>query len=371
MTDAPRAFHLASLLAAVGTAASRRSYFIDAGRKAYLNLWVMLVGPSASRKSTAAGFGLQLYEGISEHLSDRALRVNRKIASIQGLLQFMSCGTEMCASRTVLDYEDEISTLLAKSKRDPMLKDLLLELHACPARLTNRTMNTPIEVKDAFLSMLACGVDTVLPDLLRKEQVKDGFLNRWAFFVARRDRKMPRSRALDDKRFNLIIKLLARRLHETEGEISLSTAAGELFDTWDTLFDDQRDELLGRTPNLVRKYACVYAIMSGTTQVEIAHVRAAITLALYNYECARRLNGKLGKTVLREREDRFLEKLLELGGEQVGLRDVYKPLDFSSAEGLETALALQQDGSVKIDQGRRKDQRLLRITDAGRSRLTV
>jgi hypothetical protein len=148
-TEAPEAFHLASLIAAAGCLIGRKAW-ICTPHPTFPNFYCLLIGKTGhTRKTTAYKFALDLL-GDASNLASARTKCLSGLASVEGLAAAMQ-GTEPCC---VLCVEDELKTLIKKGGQKAVgnLIPKLTELYNCPATFEVNTKNSPILVREPFLA---------------------------------------------------------------------------------------------------------------------------------------------------------------------------------------------------------------------------
>ena len=184
-TEAPRAFHLASLFAAAGCLLGR-NVWMETPHRIFANSYSLLIGETGfARKTTAARFATKL-----AHEAALVLGLKMKciygLASVEGLAAAMSEPGSTEPSR-VLVIEDEFRSLLAKGQQKAVsnLIPRLTELYSHLDSFEVNTRTNRIEVKQFFLSMLAASTGSWFTEYMRGSDVSGGFLNRWMVFAGR------------------------------------------------------------------------------------------------------------------------------------------------------------------------------------------
>jgi hypothetical protein len=328
-----------------------------------LNLWTLLLGASADRKSTAAGFGRDLFRDVAKWLDDRNLVFQDTFGTVLGLLDNMQHGP-------VLLGADEIMVLLERMRKSGDSVGLLNSAYECPTQLEHRTRTQVTIAQDPMLSVIGCGVLNSAADLFSSGESVNGFMNRWSLFAGRRQSEpIPVSPPLDQQRWNGFARALAEVLHLAEGEMGLDSGANALFtEFYRVVYSmDDPNNSIARTPAMARKYACIFAILERTKTVTLKTMEAGILLSIYNASCAAKVLGNSGSKGFLLQE--HLLRILKASGGEVGFRDAYTKLRLSAGELGKLVDGLNKRGLVITQticvRGQKKDVIQLPVSDPG------
>jgi hypothetical protein len=350
VSESPRSFHLGSFMAALGAATARRSYYVWGVKKVYLNIWTLLLGSTALGKGDGADYGLLLLRDLSQWLSDRRIQTIEDFKSVPALFLAMRDGS---TSHPTLYYADEISALLGRSSMSRDIMSALNTVYNSRDEQEYRTKEGSIFLHHVFLGALACGTVDQIPGLITKEIRESGFVNRWSVFLGGSVKPNPLPPKLDLERWGSFVRILAERLYHAEGEMHLTEQATKLYKRW---YSDRRSErhskeqsdVTARVTMQAQKYACLYAILEGSTEVNLGHVRSGVILSLYNVACMNVVEPGIGGTVKRSREEEARLWLEKQPGHRGTFRNLHRKLRGNAKEVAEAVEGLVQAGYVKV-----------------------
>ena len=183
MSEAPHAFHLWSGLWALSAAVSRKAWMDFGFFTLYPNLFVVLTGPPASRKTTAALIANRLIDQVE------GLEMGPDIASKEYLIQHIA------QNATTFPYkgEDHIhcsSSVLSTEwstfmgAKDMELCNVLCKLYDCDEKFKKGTKTQGSDrLENVFLSLLGCSTSKQIGDCLPQASIGGGFTSRIIFIV--------------------------------------------------------------------------------------------------------------------------------------------------------------------------------------------
>lgn len=393
----PLIFHQAAGLWLLATAVGRRLYGeAPWGVRIYPNLYLMLVaGTTFYRKSTAYKLAESVAraaiphmlmptpgspERFQEALAGRMPTNFDKLPKAQQ--ERLTQGQPFAAQRGL--FKDEVSGLFgAINKRDYMvgMKDLLMELYDCPDYFDKDTQTGLNIVENAALSILGVTTPASLGGAISAGDWDNGLLVRFALLMPEPDyaerpaapqyQPVP-SDLVDDLR-ELHARLPAPEMTEmglsAPGALRLNVECwvecrrygDELRSLCDPRREVELDERLkgvyGRMHVQAFKLASLFAALewsrSGedTPTVTVDHWQAARTIADGWRTSAHRLLEQLdksGEAVQEKRQqDRLLNAVRQAGEAGVGLRDLYRNLNFSAKQARGLASDLVRAGLIE------------------------
>ncbi len=390
-------FHQAAGLWLLATAVGRRLYGeAPWGVKLYPNLYLMLIaGTTFYRKSTAYKLAEQVAraaiphmlmptpgspERFQEALAGRMPGNYDKLGRDQQ--ERLTKAQPFAAQRGLL--KDEVAGLFgAINRKDYMvgMKDLLMELYDCPDYVDKDTQTGLNIVQNAALSILGVTTPSSLSSAVSLGDWDNGLLIRFALLTPEPDyAERPASVSYRDVPQSLIDDL--RRLHDRlpqpePSEFGL-TAPGALrlevqcwaecqqYGDWlrrkcapngDTDLDDRLKGIYGRMHVQAFKLASLFAALdwletdNPTPNVTADHWSTAQGIAEDWRGSAHRLIEQLdrsGEAVLEKRQqDRLLYAIRQAGAGGVGLRDLYRNLNFSAKQARTLASDLMRAGLIE------------------------
>jgi hypothetical protein len=393
----PIIFHQAAGLWLLSTAIGRRLYGeAPWGVKLYPNLYLMLVaGTTFYRKSTAYKLAEQVArnaiphmlmptpgspERFQEALAGRLPSNFDKLTKPQQ--ERLTKAQPFAAQRGLL--KDEVAGLFgAINKRDYMtgMKDLLMELYDCPDYFDKDTQSGLNIVENAALSILGVTTPAGLGASVTQTDWANGLLIRFALLTPERDySERPGSKTHQSAPVGLVDDL--RRLHErlpgpqpTENGLKAPDALKLGVQCWsqvqaygdrlrrmcdpgrDTELDERLKGVYGRLHVQAFKLASLFAALDwldtddNTPTVTADHWQAGEAIAESWRESAHRLLEQLdrsGEAVQEKRhQDRMLRSIRTAGANGIGLRDLYRNLNFSAKQARQIAGDLVKAGLIE------------------------
>jgi len=393
----PLVFHQAAGLWLLATAVGRRLYGeAPWGVKLYPNLYLMLIaGTTFYRKSTAYKLAEQAARAAIPHmLMPTPGSPERFQEALAGRMpgNYDKLGREQqerltkaqpfAAQRGLL--KDEVAGLFgAINRKDYMvgMKDLLMELYDCPDYVDKDTQTGLNIVQNAALSILGVTTPASLSSAVSGGDWDNGLLIRFALLTPEPDyAERPASsnyRAVPEELITDLRHLHDRLPQPEPSEFGL-TAPGALrlevecwsecqqYGDWlrrqcapngDTELDDRLKGIYGRMHVQAFKLASLFAALdwlesdAKTPTVNVDHWNAAQAIAEDWRGSAHRLLEQLdrsGEAVLEKRQqDRLLYAIRQAGAEGVGLRDLYRNLNFSAKQARTLASDLMRAGLIE------------------------
>lgn len=178
-TDAPAVYHVAIGLTLLSSVCPAMTYILSFGGRTYGHLFVMLVGDSGSRKSTALEYGVSMLR------RDHPNTIGMQLGSYEGLVA-------QCAdSPKTYVPESEMSRFLKQAKGDGFLASLkygYMEAYDAVG-LSRKTAKVSVKGREDIRVTLAGAVAThLLEDLVDPTDLTGGFLSRFIIALGERDR---------------------------------------------------------------------------------------------------------------------------------------------------------------------------------------
>lgn len=367
VTEAPRQYHVGVALILLSIAIGRQAYIEVAGRM-YLNLYLLILGPSTqTRKSTAMRLG--------EITLSRAAKLHPSLFDKSWSLPSGTLSSEAMVSR--LDEQDrallkldEFGRLLSGAANKAYMvdsKELITEVYGCwnPGRLTRGEV---IEAGPCYLSILAATTRSRFEEEITAEDVSSGFLGRFLIVYAHgTDKVLPFPPSPDEERVVSVVNRLARIAEAVKGEVTFSPEARQVIGDWYVLNRkklgasedaDMALPIFFRLDGIVRKLS---ALMEASTNprpdmvITEASAREAVAYAdfLLDQQRTRLLDGVLGDLALK------LRKLKETVHAAPGIRKsaLMKKVNINEPEFSKLIRLLADEDEIEVRSGQGRNKR--------------
>ena len=230
--ESPSNFHYWTALWALSAAIERKAWLDFGYFTIYPNLFVILTGPPASHKGTAAGIANKIVTKVE------GINIGPDVTSIQSLIYDLGEvkkgeGTQAHCSMALLSTE--WSTFLGD--RDRYLCNMMCKLYDCDERFKKGTKTQGTDrLQNVYLTMLACSTAKQIGDCLPHSAIGGGFTSRCIFVVEdeAKHKRNPRPRLTQhEKHLKECLIHDLQHIHNTlTGSFSFTYGGGEFFDDW-------------------------------------------------------------------------------------------------------------------------------------------
>lgn len=312
-TEADPAGLLISLLIEFGNWIGRGPYVQVTSTRHYTNEFAVMVGRSSqARKGTMQDQIRELLRIACEIETDPWIeRIKGGLSSGEGLIVQVRDPEEGddAVDKRLMIIEAEFAKVLTVIRREGnTLSSIIREAWE---RGDIRTMTrTPVEAKDAHISLIAHITIDELKRLLNSQEMASGFANRMMFVAVSRSKELPFGGKRID--FGPLAKELvgAKQFAKGVQEMPRSAAANAI---WAENYSDLTRErtgligdITGRGAPHVLRLAMIYALLDKSRAIKPAHLDAAFEVWRYCKESAEFIfTGSSGNTMA----DRILREL--------------------------------------------------------------
>lgn len=314
-TEADPAALLLTFLAHYGNAIGRCAYYPIGGTRHYANLFLVLVGRTASgRKGTGhraiscqfrdtdpdwyphkIQHGLSSGEGLIQSVRDPVWK--RSAEEREGKTkEFRSLEDEGVDDKRLLVVEEEFGSVLKMCQREGNILSNMVRQAWDGADLQTMTRN-PLRATAPHISIVGHTTRDDLLKYLSETEYANGFGNRFLWCAVKRSKSLPNGGLLNES----VLGPLRQRLAEG---ISFGAQAGELrrdqeaSDIWCTEYDRlsaDRPGLFGcmvaRAPAQVLRLSMIYALLDTSTTIRKEHLDAALEIWRYCEDSVRFIFG--------------------------------------------------------------------------------
>lgn len=290
---------LLTFLNAFGNCVGRNAYFHAAGVRHFANIYVCVVGASSrSRKGTSLGYVSGVFDGVEVTWSDR--RVNG-LSSGEGVINAVrdadvhADGGAFTVGGGVDDkrlwiVETEFGNVLKMLQRNGNTLSGVLRDAWDNGELSVLTRREPLRASGVHASILGHITMDELRRYLNEVDVFNGFANRFLWTVCRRSKLLPdgNTPSLNEWR-NRLMDIVQRA--KKIGEMKRSPSASVLWrEAYPLLVAEKRglwDAATSRAEAQVLRLSMLYALLDGSSTIDLPHLRAALALWRYCDESAR------------------------------------------------------------------------------------
>jgi len=284
-SEAPELFHVWTALTTVAGAMRRRSFFEMGYFRVYPNLYVVLVGPAGSKKSTAMNVGKKMLAQVAgvEQAVDSTTRERL-------ILDLSTSYKDGHSSMTA--FSSEFGSFVTNSAMDMIL--FLTDIYESPIEWTHRTKSGGTnKIKAPCLNLEACTTPDWLARALPLDTVGIGLTSRILFIYQHEPRIRPAFPVLspEQKELEQILVHDLNIISEISGQYTLTPDAKIFYEEWYvnrrsshfSLGDSRLNGYFERKPMHLLKVAM---ILSAATKDETLITTADLDRAFYHIDHA-------------------------------------------------------------------------------------
>lgn len=312
---------LVTLLTSFGVAVGRSPHFVVEGNKHHANVYSCVVGRSSrARKGTSLGrikdlmrdvipptmSGLSTGEGLVQELRDASLKPTKDGSSFDTLP-----GVD---DKRLWIIESELARTLNVIKRDGNTLSSILRDAWDDGGLRVATKSNPLTATDAHVGMTSHITMDELAKTLNAQETFNGFANRFLFVVVKRSKLLP------DGGDDLVLDDLRQRLAtaiDKAKRIGRMTRSSECRELWRKAYpflvaekSGTYDAITSRAEAITLRLSMLYALLDGSSVIEVEHLKAALALWCYCDQSSEYLFAK-GSTTGQVTRDKILALLNE------------------------------------------------------------
>jgi hypothetical protein len=307
-TEADPAGVLLSLLTAFGNAVGKGAHFTVGPQSHYANLFIALIGDTASAKSQAQGIAMHMMRLMATGWEAEC--VSYGLSSGEGLIDRVRDPDPDEGENLVLVVPEVKRLLCIEEEFAKPITAMRREGNTLSAILRAAWDSKPLEVltrgkskllaSNAHVSIAAHITPEELDKLLGKSvEVANGFANRFLWICVKRSRLLPHGgnvRVLDG-----FVDPLRKALAHAQrvGQVRRSPEADALWEDAYPGLADARPGAFGRVTERARpqvmRLALLYALLDCSDVIQVEHLRAALALWRCCEESAKRIFGGGGE----------------------------------------------------------------------------
>ena len=234
--EAPHSFHLFSALWALSAAIGRKAWLDFSYYTIFPNVFIVLTGPPATKKSTACRIAASLVDELEY------VHMGPNMTTKESLIQELSHSTETFNYKgheeshcSIAITSPEWSNLMGEQDRE--FCNALCELYDCDRKFDKWTKTQGKDkIRNVFLTMLAGSTIRQITDCLPMSAIGGGFTSRIVFIVESEDRwrksSLPK---LGKKEYDMKVSLtedLKDIGNNIKGEFKFTEGGARYYDIW-------------------------------------------------------------------------------------------------------------------------------------------
>jgi Protein of unknown function (DUF3987) len=309
-TEADPVGILIQVLATFGNIVGNSPYYLVESDKHHANLFAVLVGTSSKgRKGTSGGrvraitkdadefwaiercaSGLSSGEGIINAVRDELKRWNSK----DRCEETVDRGVK---DKRLMITEPEFAGTLAVMERPGNTLSPVIRNAWDGHRLQTLAKSAGQVATGSHISIIAHITETEARSRLTRTDMANGFANRFLFCCVKRSKHLPHGGNLDDAMLAEVAKRFKEAVDFAKcvGKVTMTETAARV---WEEVYPElsaERPGLIGaviaRSEAQAIRLALIFALMDKQTFIDVAHLRAAISLWTYAEQSAIRIFG--------------------------------------------------------------------------------
>jgi hypothetical protein len=301
---------LLQFLVYFGNAIGRGPYFQVEGDKHFTNLFAILVGESSkARKGTSAGRvkqffeiadedwvnhrmqgGLSSGEGLIWAVRDAIIKINK-----QGDDEVVDPG--IADKRLMVDEREFFQALSTMKRENNPISRVVREAYDGRFILASLTKHSPGRATGALISIVGHITEQELRQNLDHTSMANGYANRFLFACVRRARFLPEGGCLDHGTVYGLGGRIARALGQARA-IERMTRTEAARTAWAAVYERLSagrtgliGSILGRAEAQAMRLSMLYALLDGMSEIDLAHLKAALAVWDYCENSAVRIFG--------------------------------------------------------------------------------
>jgi hypothetical protein len=309
-TEADPVAILINVLAAFGNAIGRGAYMKVGADVHHLRIYAALVGrTSKARKGTSWGYvgelmddvdplwvsgrvqdGLSSGEGLIHAVRDPVVKEDKKTGEPETI-------DEGVIDKRLLVLASELASVLKTMSRDGNTLSPVIRQAWDGNTLQIMTKNSPSRATGSHISIIGHITKEELLRHLNETESANGFANRFLWLMVRRSKELPFGGDWSELDKEPLIERLKSALAFGRKPVQIGWSEGAK-EMWKAVYGPLSEgkpglwgAVTGRAEAQAMRLAALYAVMSGSCQIEEDHLEAALALWQYAEESARYIFG--------------------------------------------------------------------------------
>lgn len=342
-TESPKIMHLWSAITSASACMGRHVHFPSGIGDLYPNMYVLLVGPPGTRKSTAMKYSCEL---VAKHTKvrfapdDTGGQRQGLIGALEGdileageanefdILNSASMVADLTAigdvhlniqvvdAHQIYAWASEFGTFMGES--NATMSRLLIKVWD-GEDYVYKLKNTEQTLKDPLMTILGGTTTADIAKILPSEAIGQGFMSRFILVHAAKKEKRVARPSLDKSLYNYVADLFAWMSHEMSGAMSETQQAADmadrLYETEKLMIEDTRFLYYGeRRQTHLRKLCMVLAAMRRSMVIEVVDVMQADNLLRHTEHFMPDALGEFGLSPVGAAKQKMLEFLQHAHG---------------------------------------------------------
>ena len=301
-TEADPAALLFQMLACFGNCINTTAYYRHEWTNHHAREFVLIVGRSAkARKGTSWNIIKEVFWLADKNWSKK--RIVGGLGSGEGVVNCVrdpqterdEQGRETTIAgsddKRLMVVESEFASVLSVSGRDGSTLSEVLRNAWDSGNIQTVTKNNSLRATGAHISVIGHITETELAKKMDSNAIFNGFGNRFLVVCAKRARLLPDGGNLTDKDFQTLADKLARAIDGAR-KISRLTRSEEARKLWHEVYPKLTGDRAGsfgaitsRAEAHALRLSMIYALLDGSSQIELCHLKAALECWRYRLQC--------------------------------------------------------------------------------------
>jgi len=318
-TEAHPAALLIGFLTMFGNAANKAPHVRIGGDQHAARINAAIVGRTArARKGTAASLIREVMVRADIGWSSRIVGGFGSGESLVDAVRDATDDDPGPGDNRLMVREPELARILNVAERDGSTLSMVVREAWDGTRLAVRSRKSTVTATGAHISVMADITSDELRRTLTNTQVANGFGNRFLFVLVHRAQKLPSGGNLDDATLTDLGDRVAAALEKARAvqQMRRTPAAEQAWiDVYNAIPDDDTGlfgSIVARAEAHILRLSVAYALLDGSKDIEVDHLRAACAVWDYCRASALVIFGELTGNPIADR----LHAALEAAGDQ-------------------------------------------------------
>ena len=261
---------------------------------------------SKARKGTAAKYIRHIFKHIDSLFIKTRYVANGGLTSGEGLVAKVADTDEDNTDKRFLVIESELTRTTRNSSRQGSILSHILRQAWDGDPLETLTRHNPMHAENHHIGIVAHCTQTDLVNSIPKEDLTNGFGNRFLWFCVHRSKLLPFGGNLSSVDFSSEIEELRKAWHFAQAceEVKLDAEARSL---WAKVYPELTmgqpgilGSLCDRSDTYALRIAMIYALSEQSAFIGLRHLEAALSLVKYSQDSVRYIFGVMDESGIHE-----------------------------------------------------------------------